>query len=102
MFLASCALTMFLLTVAWSAWPTAVLVMSCLAGTIFSLQYLIFGAHRMVNMCIWIVKGIFRGLAITFRRGPTFPEPEPAPPSREVASPASEIAVPSASHAAVG
>lgn len=48
-------MTAFLLVIAWGAWPTAVLVMCCAAGTLLTLQYLVFGFHRLVNFCIWAV-----------------------------------------------
>jgi len=40
-------LTVFLLTVAWSEWPDAVLALSFLSGVLFSLQYLVNGCSRI-------------------------------------------------------
>ncbi|OBZ66030.1 hypothetical protein A0H81_14009 [Grifola frondosa] len=56
MFGSALALMLFLLGVAWGAWPTAVLVMSFVAGTLVSLQYLVFGCHRFVNLLVWAVR----------------------------------------------
>ncbi|PSR72064.1 hypothetical protein PHLCEN_2v12045 [Hermanssonia centrifuga] len=56
----TCSLTSFLLVVAWDAWPTAVLIMCCAAGTFLTLQYLIFGCHRAVNFIIWGLQGLCR------------------------------------------
>ncbi|KAH9914722.1 hypothetical protein B0H21DRAFT_828294 [Amylocystis lapponica] len=60
MFLSAVALMVFLLGVAWAAWPAAVLVMSFLAGTLVSLQYLVFGCHRLFNLCVWLVRTLWR------------------------------------------
>ncbi|GBE77175.1 hypothetical protein SCP_0100470 [Sparassis crispa] len=59
MFLSAVALMVFLLGVAWTRWPTAVLVMSCVAGTLISLQYLVFGFHRLWNFGIWCGRSIW-------------------------------------------
>ncbi|KIK41245.1 hypothetical protein CY34DRAFT_68801, partial [Suillus luteus UH-Slu-Lm8-n1] len=48
MFVSACALMAFLLSVAWSAWPTAVLVMCFIAGFLISLQFIIYGLHCAV------------------------------------------------------
>jgi len=50
----------FLLTVAWDAWPAAVLVMSCVAGVMVSLQYLVFGFHRVGNGVVWVGRSVVR------------------------------------------
>ncbi|KAF7791086.1 hypothetical protein EIP86_002047 [Pleurotus ostreatoroseus] len=63
LFLSVCALMLFLLAVAWTAWPTAVLVLCCLAGTLLTLQYLVFGFHRAVNFGIWLAQRAWRGIA---------------------------------------
>lgn len=64
-------LTLFLLTVAWAEWPSAVLVVSFLAGILFSLQYLVFGCHRIFNFAMWCVRSLWRAL---FVRPQTRPE----------------------------
>lgn len=66
----------FLFTVAWEAWPTAVLVMSFVAGILVSLQYLVFGIHRFVNMAVWTVRRIWQGLRALARP----PPPSQSPP----------------------
>ncbi|KAL4248404.1 hypothetical protein ABKN59_006838 [Abortiporus biennis] len=68
MFISSLSLTTFLLTVAWEAWPTAVIVMSFLAGILVGLQYLVYGVHRGVNFIIWVVRCTFRGIWRIFGR----------------------------------
>ncbi|THH22405.1 hypothetical protein EUX98_g8200 [Antrodiella citrinella] len=60
---AALALMLFLLTVAWDAWPTAVLVMSCAAGVLVSLQWLVFGAHRVGNGVVWVGRRVVSGRA---------------------------------------
>ncbi|KAK7686479.1 hypothetical protein QCA50_010075 [Cerrena zonata] len=67
MFVSACALMVFLFTVAWETWPTAVLVMSFAAGILVSLQYLVFGVHRFVNLVNWTVRSIWSKLV---RRAP--------------------------------
>jgi hypothetical protein len=61
------ALTGFLIRVAWSAWPSATLVMSVLAGTIVGLQYLVWVVHSAARLVVWGIKAIrrviLRGLA---------------------------------------
>lgn len=58
------SLTLFLLSVAWAEWPSAVLVVSFLAGILFSLQYLVFGCHRMFNLAAWCVRSLWRALFV--------------------------------------
>ncbi|KAG2148700.1 uncharacterized protein EDB93DRAFT_1144346 [Suillus bovinus] len=48
MFMSACALMAFLLSVAWSARPTIVLVMCFIAGVMISLQFIIYGLHCAV------------------------------------------------------
>ncbi|CCL99059.1 uncharacterized protein FIBRA_01070 [Fibroporia radiculosa] len=79
MFLSALALMLFLLSVAWAAWSTAVLVMSCFAGVLFSMQYLIFGCHRAVNFCVWIVRTAWRAAV---RREVAAADARPAPEVR--------------------
>ncbi|OJT05628.1 Deubiquitination-protection protein dph1 [Trametes pubescens] len=63
MFLSTLALMLFLLGVAWTAWPTAVLVMSFVAGVLLSSQFLVFGIHRAVNFVVWVVRVTWRKIA---------------------------------------
>ena len=62
LFLSASSLMVFLLTVAYDAWPTAVLVMSFIAGIMMSLQYLIFGFHRLINAIVWVVRWCWLGV----------------------------------------
>ncbi|KIJ04572.1 hypothetical protein PAXINDRAFT_141860 [Paxillus involutus ATCC 200175] len=61
MFASAFALMTFLLAVAWSAWPNAVLVMSFVAGMLISLQFIVYGLHCVVVFIVEVVKGIRRG-----------------------------------------
>ncbi|KAI0829114.1 hypothetical protein BC628DRAFT_1409086 [Trametes gibbosa] len=63
MFLSALSLMLFLLAVAWTAWPTAVLVMSFVAGILLTSQFLVFGIHRAVNFTIWVVRVAWRKIA---------------------------------------
>ncbi|KAI0696892.1 hypothetical protein C8T65DRAFT_663130 [Cerioporus squamosus] len=81
MFVSALALMGFLFAVAWTAWPTAVLVMSFVAGFLLTSQFLVFGIHRFVNLLVWLVRGCWRTLM--GRRCPAPPEaslrPRPQP-----------------------
>ncbi|KAH9912136.1 uncharacterized protein BXZ73DRAFT_93239 [Epithele typhae] len=97
LFLSALALTAFLFSLAWAAWPTAVLVMSFAAGVLLSSQFLIFGVHRFVNLLVWLVRVAWRALAartvtVTVTVTDT---PSDAPSS----APPAATGVPSASHA---
>ncbi|KAI0077437.1 hypothetical protein K474DRAFT_1707316 [Panus rudis PR-1116 ss-1] len=67
LFAGACSLMVFLLTIAWEAWPSAVLVMSFMAGILVSLQYLVFGIHRICNLMIWTCQRVWRGSVGLFR-----------------------------------
>ncbi|KIJ60037.1 hypothetical protein HYDPIDRAFT_117720 [Hydnomerulius pinastri MD-312] len=56
----------FLLSVAWSAWPTAVLVMSFMAGTLISLQFIVYGVHCIVVLIVEVLRGIRRSVLRCF------------------------------------
>ncbi|KAH9926372.1 uncharacterized protein B0H18DRAFT_1005746 [Fomitopsis serialis] len=56
MLVSAMCLMIFLLTVAWAEWPSAVLVVSFLSGVLFTLQYLVFGCHRIFNLVAWCVR----------------------------------------------
>jgi hypothetical protein len=68
MFVSACALMAFLLSVAWSAWPTAVLVMCFIAGFLISLQFIIYGLHCVVICMTEIFRRVRRGLMWCVRR----------------------------------
>lgn len=62
MFVSACALMAFLLSVAWSAWPTAVLVMCFIAGILISLQFIVYGLHCTVICMTEVFRRARRGL----------------------------------------
>ncbi|KAG9309315.1 hypothetical protein JVU11DRAFT_10803 [Chiua virens] len=62
MFTSACALMIFMLSVAWSAWPTAVLVMSFMAGVLVSLQFIVYGIHCAVVFTADVIRHIRKGL----------------------------------------
>ncbi|KAG1767438.1 hypothetical protein EDD22DRAFT_875865 [Suillus occidentalis] len=68
MFVSACALMAFLLSVAWSAWPTAVLVMCFIAGFLISLQFIIYGLHCAVICMVEIFRRVRRGFKWCARR----------------------------------
>ena len=51
----------FLLSVAWTAWPTAVLVMSFMAGVLVSLQFIVYGMHCIVVFIAEVTRSVRRG-----------------------------------------
>ncbi|KAI0714531.1 hypothetical protein C8Q76DRAFT_427469 [Earliella scabrosa] len=63
MFLSALSLMAFLLAVAWKAWPSAVLVMSFVAGFLLTSQFLVYGVHRFVNLVIWVVRVCWKKVA---------------------------------------
>lgn len=56
MLISSIALLAFMFFVSFGVWPQAVLVISFLAGILVTLQYLLFGAHRIVLGIRWAFK----------------------------------------------
>ncbi|KIK38972.1 hypothetical protein CY34DRAFT_59158, partial [Suillus luteus UH-Slu-Lm8-n1] len=52
----------FLLSVAWSAWPTAALVVRFIAGFLISVQFIIYGLHCVVICIIEISRRVCKGL----------------------------------------
>ncbi|KAG2135799.1 hypothetical protein DEU56DRAFT_806572 [Suillus clintonianus] len=68
MFVSACALMAFLIAVAWSAWPTAVLVMCFTAGILISLQFIIYGLHCVVVWVTEVIRRVRRGLMWCVRR----------------------------------
>ncbi|KAI0352199.1 hypothetical protein OH77DRAFT_1498079 [Trametes cingulata] len=74
MFVSALALMLFLLGVAWTAWPTAVLVMSFVAGLLLTSQFLVYGIHRFINMMIWVVRVAWRRVAPRRESSPVHPQ----------------------------
>jgi len=62
-------LVLFLIAIAWTAWPAAVLVMSGVAGTLFSLQFIVYGLHRAALAALWVFRAGARAGAAVWRRG---------------------------------
>ncbi|KAI0253320.1 hypothetical protein BJV78DRAFT_1351907 [Lactifluus subvellereus] len=61
LFIAVLALVGFLGAMAWTAWPTAVLVMCIFAGVLVSLQFIVYGFHRIALCLAWILRGVWLG-----------------------------------------
>jgi hypothetical protein len=68
MFISACALMAFLIAVAWSAWPKAVLVMCFMAGILISLQFIIYGLHCVVVCAASVIRAACRGFTWCARR----------------------------------
>ncbi|KAH9013664.1 hypothetical protein EDB84DRAFT_1568564 [Lactarius hengduanensis] len=68
LFVAVLALVVFLGAVAWTAWPAAVLVMCVLAGLLVSLQFIVYGCHRLALGLAWMVRGAWLGVLYVSRR----------------------------------
>jgi len=58
MLISSVALLAFMFFVSFQVWPQAVLIVSFLAGILVTLQYLLFGAHRIVLGIRWMLKRV--------------------------------------------
>jgi len=56
MLISSIALLAFMFFVSFQVWPQAVLVISFLAGVLVTLQYLLFGVHRIALGIRWAFK----------------------------------------------
>ena len=69
MALSTVSLMSFLLAVAWTAWPTAVLVMSFVAGFLLTSQFVVFGIHRLINFGVWTVRVAWRAVVRRSGRG---------------------------------
>lgn len=63
LFIAVLALVGFLGAMAWAAWPAAVLVMCILAGVLVSLQFIVYGFHRLALGLAWMLRGAWLGVA---------------------------------------
>lgn len=68
MLISSIALLAFMFFVSFRVWPQAALVISFLAGILVTLQYLLFGAHRIVLGIRWVFKRIGAIFARLFSR----------------------------------
>ncbi|KAH7910097.1 hypothetical protein BJ138DRAFT_1065884 [Hygrophoropsis aurantiaca] len=66
MFVSACALMIFLLVVAWSAWPTAVLVMCIVSGVVVTLQFIVYGACCVFSCIFEIARRIKRAILWCF------------------------------------
>jgi hypothetical protein len=96
------ALVGFLCAVAWVAWPTAVLVMCGIAGVLVSLQFIVYGFHRLALCLAWMLRGawvraVYVGSRIRaiFTRGQAHDLVENGPVT---AHPVSMLAVPHSRH----
>ena len=63
MLLSTCMLVGVLVALAYPVLPSAVLPMFFIAGLLGTLQYLVYGAHRGINLVIWLVRGAWRACA---------------------------------------
>jgi hypothetical protein len=61
LFVAVLALVGFLCAIAWTAWPAAVLVMCVLTGVLVSLQFIVYGFHRLALGFAWMLRGAWLG-----------------------------------------
>ena len=68
MLISSIALLAFMFFVSFSVWPQAVLFVSFMAGVLVTLQYLLFGAHRLVLGIRWVFKRIGAAFSRLFSR----------------------------------
>jgi len=68
MLISSIALLAFMFFVSFQVWPQAVLVVSFMAGILVTLQYLLFGAHRIVLGIRWVFRKIGAGFSRLFLR----------------------------------
>ena len=56
------SLAVFLICVAWKAWPAAVLVLSFGTGILFCLQFLVYGVHRAALGAAWMIRTMWGAL----------------------------------------
>ncbi|KAH9984057.1 hypothetical protein BJV74DRAFT_588688 [Russula compacta] len=68
LFVSVLALVGFLGAITWTAWPTAVLVMCVLAGVLISLQFIVYGFHRLALGLAWMLRGAWLGAVYVTRR----------------------------------
>jgi hypothetical protein len=50
------ALVVFLSAIAWAAWPAAALVICALAYLLVSLQFIVYGCHRLALGLAWMLQ----------------------------------------------
>lgn len=68
MLISSVALLAFMFFVSFTVWPQAVLVVSFMAGVLVTLQYFLFGIHRIALGIRWVFKRTSAGLSRLFLR----------------------------------
>lgn len=78
LFIAVLALVVFIGAIAWNAWPAAVLVMCVLAGLLVSLQFIVYGCHRIALGIAWMLRGVWLGALYVSRRMRAFFVRDPA------------------------
>lgn len=61
LFISVLALVGFLCAMAWTAWPNAVLIMCIFAGVLISLQFIVYGCHRIALCLAWVLRGVWLG-----------------------------------------
>jgi hypothetical protein len=108
LFVSVLALVGFLGAMAWAAWPAAVLVMCVLTGVLVSLQFIVYGFHRLALGSAWMLRGAWLGavyvgskVRAVFTRDRSQAPAEaalraPRLPERAIAHPLSVRAVPEA------
>jgi hypothetical protein len=74
----------FLLSVAYSAWPAAVLFMCFLAGVLVTLQFIAYGAYRLYCGVVGVGKMVKRGVIRVVAKVTRRPSQDPAPPGDSV------------------
>jgi hypothetical protein len=79
---------------AWAAWPAAVLVMCVLAGILISLQFIVYGFHRLALCIAWMLRGAWLGMSYVGSRIRAVFIREPSQVSARVVSPGPAIAHP--------
>jgi hypothetical protein len=96
------ALVGFLCAVAWVAWPTAVLVMCGIAGVLISLQFIVYGFHRLALCLAWMLRGAWvRAVYVGSRMRAIFTRGQAQDPVENgpvTAHPVSMLAVPHSRH----
>ncbi|KAH9954068.1 hypothetical protein BJV74DRAFT_891843 [Russula compacta] len=68
LFVSVLALVGFLSAIAWTAWPTAVLVMCVLTGALITLQFIVYGFHCLAGGLAWMLRGAWLGVVYVTRR----------------------------------
>ena len=105
LFVSVLALVGSLCAIAWTAWPAAVLVMCVLTGVLVSLQFIVYGFHRLALGLAWMLRGAWLGAvyvgskarAVFTRDRSQTPAAElraPGMAAREIAHPISVRALP--------